>query len=137
MVLSTYTLFERESNGDDRKFLYKHPFSYLVLDEAHALNSNSQRFANLNGIDLSADCCCPVRLCRTSVGVSSIPTFLMPRLFTPHSCEVLVIYGWEKSGKSSGSAKGLDSLRKMLVPFVLRRMKVHVLDQLVCKLTRR
>ena len=49
IVLSTYTIFERESNITDRNFLYKHSFTYLVLDEAHALkNSSSHRFINLN-----------------------------------------------------------------------------------------
>lgn len=31
IVLTTYTLFERESGADDRKFLRKLPFEYLVL----------------------------------------------------------------------------------------------------------
>ena len=62
----------------------------------------------------------------------------MPKLFKESSCEILVeAYGWEKSGKGKGASaeRGLHSLRKMLVPFVLRRMKIHVLDQLVPKTT--
>jgi hypothetical protein len=33
VVLTTYTQFERESGADDRKFLRKIPFEYLILGQ--------------------------------------------------------------------------------------------------------
>ena len=49
VILSTYTIFERESNKADRAFMYSLHFEYLVLDEAHCIkNASSSRFVNLN-----------------------------------------------------------------------------------------
>jgi SNF2 family DNA or RNA helicase len=43
VVVTTYTYFERESSGDDRKFLRAQDWSYLVLDEAHGVSHLSPR----------------------------------------------------------------------------------------------
>jgi len=49
VILSTYTIFERESNKSDRAFMNSLHFEYLVLDEAHCIkNAQSSRFNNLN-----------------------------------------------------------------------------------------
>ena len=49
VILSTYTIFERESNKPDRAFMNSLQFEYLVLDEAHCIkNAQSSRFTNLN-----------------------------------------------------------------------------------------
>lgn len=37
VVLSTYTIFERESCKEDQSFLRKQRFDYLILDEAHCI----------------------------------------------------------------------------------------------------
>ena len=37
IVLSTYSIFERESSKDDQKFLKNQSFEYLILDEAHCI----------------------------------------------------------------------------------------------------
>lgn len=48
VIICTYTMFERESGKDDRKFLKRIGFTYLVLDEAHCIkNSASSRFESL------------------------------------------------------------------------------------------
>jgi len=52
VVITTYTMFERESGAEDRSFLRKIPFEYLVLDEAHCIkNSQSSRYQNLRGLN--------------------------------------------------------------------------------------
>lgn len=49
VILSTYTIFEREASKSDRSFMYSLCFEYLVLDEAHCIkNAQSSRFVNLN-----------------------------------------------------------------------------------------
>jgi SWI/SNF-related matrix-associated actin-dependent regulator 1 of chromatin subfamily A len=49
VILTTYTIFERESNKSDRSFMQSQQFEYLVLDEAHGIkNAQSSRFVNLN-----------------------------------------------------------------------------------------
>jgi len=51
VILSTYTIFERESGKIDRNFLYNQQFDYLILDEAHCIkNSSSSRFSCLNSL---------------------------------------------------------------------------------------
>ena len=51
VVLSTYTIFERESSWRDRQFLQKQVFQYMILDEGHCVkNSGSARFINLNAM---------------------------------------------------------------------------------------
>lgn len=51
IILTTYTYFERQSGGEDRSFLYKFKFSYVVYDEAHAIkNMKSQRYQRLTKI---------------------------------------------------------------------------------------
>ena len=54
VILSTYTIFERESGKVDRAFLQNQNFQYLVLDEAHCIkNSASSRFSTLNAMNTS------------------------------------------------------------------------------------
>lgn len=49
VILTTYTIFERESNKADRAFMQSLSLEYLVLDEAHGIkNAQSSRFVNLN-----------------------------------------------------------------------------------------
>jgi SWI/SNF-related matrix-associated actin-dependent regulator 1 of chromatin subfamily A len=49
VILTTYTIFERESNKADRAFMQSLQLEYLVLDEAHGIkNAQSSRFVNLN-----------------------------------------------------------------------------------------
>lgn len=51
IILSTYTIFERESGKVDRAFLSAQSFEYLVLDEAHCIkNSSSSRVSSLNAL---------------------------------------------------------------------------------------
>jgi len=51
VVLTTYTYFERESSGDDRKFFRSLDLDYLVLDEAHGVkNMKTSRWQNLKAL---------------------------------------------------------------------------------------
>jgi len=112
-----------------------------VLDEAHCMrNEQSQRYTNLYALKSKH------RLLLSGTPVQndvkellSLLSFLMSRLFTPSSCEMLIeTFGWENKGNSGGrsaDSPGVKQLRKMLAPFVLRRLKKDVLDQLVAKKT--
>ena len=54
IVLSTFTIFERESGREDRSFIYKQRFEYMIVDEAHCLKtSKSARFTNLNHVKVN------------------------------------------------------------------------------------
>lgn len=139
VLLSTFTIFERESGKDDRSFLYRQKFEYLIIDEAHCLKvSTSSRFANLNEIKSAH------RLLLSGTPVQNdlsellaLMSFIMPDIFRKIGIdEILEGFGWDKksSGPSaSSSAVSINQLRAMLAPFVLRRVKSDVLDQLVDK----
>jgi SWI/SNF-related matrix-associated actin-dependent regulator 1 of chromatin subfamily A len=134
VILSTYTLFERESAHDDRRFLLKLTIEYLILDEAHCLkNPNSSRYLQLTKIQSKR------RLLLSGTPVQNdlsellaLLSFLMPKVFGKTDCDVLLeAFGWEK-GCTVPIAGGvsINQLRHMLSPFVLRRRKHDVLDQL-------
>ena len=67
----------------------------------------------------------------------SLMSFVMPRVFGQDIDvdELLEAFGWDKkSGLSNGNGGvSINQLRSMLAPFVLRRVKSDVLDQLVDK----
>ena len=136
VLLCTYTVFERESGADDRKFLQSQSFEYLVLDEAHSIkNSSSSRFQQLNRIKTKH------RLLLSGTPVQNdlrellaLLSFLMPDVFKQSDCEVLLdAFGMKKTDKNGRSSSSLSKMRSILAPFVLRRLKKDVLNQLVDK----
>lgn len=138
VILSTYTLFERESAHDDRRFLLKLKIEYLILDEAHCLkNPNSSRYLQLTKIQSKR------RLLLSGTPVQNdlsellaLLSFLMPKVFGKTDCDVLLeAFGWEKGGTIPiAGGVSINQLRHMLSPFVLRRRKHDVLDQLSDKI---
>jgi len=150
IILSTYTIFERESCHDDRRFMYKMAFDYLILDEAHCIkNAAGSRFINLNYLRTRH------RLLLSGTPVQndisellSMLSFLMPKVFSRSKRELLIeafdLSNKTRSSSSSGTAaqkqqqladRSVKQLRSMLAPFVLRRLKRDVLDQLTGKTT--
>lgn len=142
VLLTTYTIFERESGADDRKFLQNQSFDYLVLDEAHSIkNSASSRFIQLNRMRTRH------RLLISGTPVQndlqellSLLSFLMPKVFRSSDCEILLeAFGnnnsnkSDKFGSSASSTLSLGKMKSVLAPFVLRRLKKDVLSQLVEK----
>ena len=73
----------------------------------------------------------------------SLMGFVMPQVFGQDSDidELLEAFGWDKKSGAAKAGKGangsggasINQLRSMLAPFVLRRVKSDVLDQLVEK----
>ena len=139
VLLSTFTIFERDSGRDDRAFLCRQKFEYLIIDEAHCLKvSTSSRFINLNEIKAAH------RLLLSGTPVQNdlrellaLMSFIMPDVFRKMGIdEVLEGFDWDESSSApshSSSAVSINQLRAMLAPFVLRRIKSDVLDQLVDK----
>eukprot|EP01041_Mallomonas_annulata_P005974 gene5974-12051_t len=164
IILSTYTIFERESGKDDCLFLRSHVFEYLILDEAHCLkNSSSQRYSQLKKLQSKH------RLLLSGTPVQndikellSLLSFLMPQVFNISDCTTLInainnikdfnsYFSTEndtngtattttkknKNNKQLSNTSNIQLsivyLRKMLAPFVLRRLKRNVLHQLVAK----
>ena len=158
-------MFERDSGAEDRSFLKKIPFEYLILDEAHCIkNSMSSRYQNLRGFNPRH------RLLLSGTPVQNdvrellaLLSFLMPKIFrmeyidflydsfmdrfidmrkeaSPHAChkgesKIVVdsVASNENANKISQHSSSLQELRCMLAPFVLRRLKSDVLQQLPLK----
>ncbi len=142
VLLCTYTIFEREASKIDRAFLCAQQFEFLVLDEAHCIkNASSSRFEHLNMLKTKH------RLLLSGTPVQNdlrellaLLSFLMPKMIGRHQIEYLLdSFGWVKGTSSTSgevmSSRSLAQLRGMLAPFVLRRLKQDVLDQLANKET--
>ena len=139
ILLSTFSIFERDSGKDDRTFLYKQKFEYLVIDEAHCLKvSTSSRFINLNEIKAGH------RLLLSGTPVQNdlrellaLMSFILPEIFQKIGIDDLLDdFGWDKRSSapsSSSKSVSINQLRTMLAPFILRRIKHDVLNQLVEK----
>lgn len=157
VILCTYVLFERVSNKIDRAFLLKLSYQYMILDEGHCIkNSSSSRYQTLNQFDSAHRILLSGTPVQNNIGeLWVLLSFLMPKLFDPNHQHFLVNLiaskeeeermkkkvlkqGVEEITKKSSNDLFADPLRvikSILAPFVLRRMKINVLDQLTKKTT--
>jgi SWI/SNF-related matrix-associated actin-dependent regulator 1 of chromatin subfamily A len=135
-IITNYTIFERESNKDDRKFLYNLKFEYLILDEAHCLkNASTTRYSKLNSVRSKHRLLLSGTPVQNDIGeLLALLSFLMPDTFSKSDCELLLAaFEWDQVQKNR-SDSSIKKLRSMLAPFVLRRIKQDVLDQLTDKI---
>mmetsp|Transcript_40672 Transcript_40672/g.73339 ORF Transcript_40672/g.73339 Transcript_40672/m.73339 type:complete len:1169 (-) Transcript_40672:192-3698(-) len=152
-VLTTFSYFSSDSNKGDRSFLRKFEFDYLVVDEGHTLkNPKGLRYQNLNKFQTSH------RLLLTGTPVQNSPKelmsllcFLMPLFDTKTKSSQRKKRGYDNDDEDEndggermleyfvhlegGSGKDADAkayrkLKQLFAPFVLRRKKEDVLDQL-------
>ncbi|XP_059449658.1 protein CHROMATIN REMODELING 19 isoform X2 [Corylus avellana] len=135
VLLVCYSLFERHSaqQKDDRKILKRWRWSCVLMDEAHALkDKNSYRWKNLMSVARNAN----QRLMLTGTPLQndlhelwSLLEFMMPDLFATEDVDL----------KKLLNADDLDLIGRMksiLGPFILRRLKSDVMQQLVPKIQR-
>jgi SWI/SNF-related matrix-associated actin-dependent regulator 1 of chromatin subfamily A len=122
--ITTYTYFERESCKDDRQFLYSLPFHVCVYDEAHAIkNTESQRYQSLLQLQSRR------RLLLSGTPVQNkldelfaLLSFCLPSIFNPKKSKLRKrVFGMESDP---------ERVRRILSPFILRRLKSQVLSQL-------
>ena len=148
-LLVPVTYYQKESS-DDRRFLNKFRFDYLVVDEAHMLkNSLSTRYKMLNKLKTNH------RLLLTGTPVQNSPQellnmlcFIMP-LFSKGSKSLDPEDGDGDNGTTSVGDRMLQhfvdaeqqksgdeqvayaKLKQLFAPFVLRRKKADVIAQLL------
>ena len=150
IVLTTFSYFSKEKS-DDRSFLKKFDFDYMVVDEAHQLkNPRGLRYKNMDKFTTSH------RLLLTGTPVQNSPKelmallcFLMPlfsrkgsRSFDESSENdggerMLQHFVSLKQQEASSSENVYRKLKQLLAPFVLRRRKNECLKQLIPEKTRR
>mmetsp|Transcript_30421 Transcript_30421/g.34677 ORF Transcript_30421/g.34677 Transcript_30421/m.34677 type:complete len:1240 (-) Transcript_30421:270-3989(-) len=151
VIVTTFSYFSG-TKADDRAFLRRFKFEYMVIDEAHCLkNPRSNAYQNLDKLKTSH------RLLLTGTPVQNSPKelmslicFLMPLFRTKSSSS------WESEDetKNDGGARMLEyfvsleggdiksdraaykKLKQLFAPFVLRRRKEDVLSQALPKKTR-
>ncbi|EED86431.1 helicase-like protein [Thalassiosira pseudonana CCMP1335] len=156
VVLTTFSYFSSEK-GDDRSFLRKFKFDYLVVDEGHTLkNPKGLRYKNLNKFSSTH------RLLLTGTPVQNSPKelmsllcFLMPLFDTKAKSskrkgeydddgdgndggERMLEYFVHLEGGGAGSDEtAYRKLKQLFAPFVLRRKKDDVLSQIMPPKTRK
>lgn len=124
VLITGYTLFEKSSGRDDRAWLRRIQFEYLVLDEGHSIkNLKGQRFENLarlkvlHKLILSGT---PIQ--NNMMELLSLLRFLMPNLFQNQVLLDLAVEG--------DTTYGVGVFRSLLEPFCLRRVKDTVLKEI-------
>lgn len=141
VILAPVTYFQKEKS-DDRRFLNKFKFDYLVVDEAHMLkNSQSLRYKMLDKVSTRH------RLLLTGTPVQNSPQellnmlcFIMP-LFsrgsdsmdeTDNKGERMLLHFVDAEKEQSGDEQvAYKKLKHLFAPFVLRRKKEDVIAQLL------
>jgi SWI/SNF-related matrix-associated actin-dependent regulator 1 of chromatin subfamily A len=139
VLVTSYTYFEGddETQRADRAWLRQREYDVLVLDEAHALKRQASRRAEQLGRLESKQ-----RLLLTGTPVqNNLPelfallTFMLPQIFPPLLADAM------REGSGTGAKSDVNitdaqakRARKLLAPFVLRRVKSDVLKELQPKL---
>ncbi|GLT96791.1 hypothetical protein SLE2022_143900 [Rubroshorea leprosula] len=133
VLLVCYSLFERHSvqQKDDRKILKRWHWSCVLMDEAHALkDKNSYRWKNLMSVARNAN----QRLMLTGTPLQndlhelwSLLEFMMPDLFATGDVDLKKLLNAEDS-------ELIGRMKSILGPFILRRLKSDVMQQLVPKI---
>lgn len=121
----------------DEKYFKRIHWEYMVLDEAHAIkNSSSIRWNTLLGFER-----CRNRLLLTGTPIQNnmgelwaLLHFIMPTLFDSHN-EFYEWFSKDIEQHAEGAKKGLDEhqlnrLRMILKPFMLRRVKQDVENEM-------
>ncbi|KDP38213.1 hypothetical protein JCGZ_04856 [Jatropha curcas] len=135
VLLVCYSLFERHSahQKDDRKILKRWRWSCVLMDEAHALkDKNSYRWKNLMSVARNAN----QRLMLTGTPLQndlhelwSLLEFMMPDLFATEDVDLKKLLNAE-------DRELIGRMKSILGPFILRRLKSDVMQQLVPKIQR-
>ncbi|KAL7110911.1 hypothetical protein ACP275_05G055400 [Erythranthe tilingii] len=132
VILVCYSLFERHSaqQKDDRRILRHFKWSCVLMDEAHALkDKNSYRWKNLMSVARNAR----QRLMLTGTPLQndlhelwSMLEFMMPDLFQTGDVDLKKLLNAEDGDL-------IGRMKSILGPFILRRLKADVMQQLVPK----
>lgn len=135
VLLVCYSLFERRSvqQKDDRKILKRWRWSCVLLDEAHALKDRSSyRWKNLMSVARNAN----QRLMLTGTPLQnnlhelwSLLEFIMPDLFATGDVDLKKLLNVEDKDL-------INQMKSIMGPFILRRLKSDVMQQLVPKIQR-
>lgn len=132
VVLTTYNVVQ---NAEDRRLFKKIKFEYLIFDEAHMLkNLKTSRCQNLIKIKSKRRILLTgTPLQNNLVELMSLLVFTMPRLFMPKIAHVEAMFSSasrQEGGKTTFESNRIEQAKKIMKPFILRRLKKDVLKNL-------
>ncbi|XP_077600807.1 SWI/SNF-related matrix-associated actin-dependent regulator of chromatin subfamily A containing DEAD/H box 1A-like [Stigmatopora nigra] len=131
VLVTTYN-FAIGSNSD-RSLFRKLRVTYAIFDEGHMLkNMNSLRYRNLMAINAEH------RLLLTGTPLQnnllelmSLLNFIMPSLFASSTLQLSKMFSMKSHGEQSQFEKDrISEAKRIMKPFILRRVKNEVLKQL-------
>ncbi|KFM65528.1 SWI/SNF-related matrix-associated actin-dependent regulator of chromatin subfamily A containing DEAD/H box 1, partial [Stegodyphus mimosarum] len=133
VMITTYNMIT--SSAEDRSFFKRLEFHYVVFDEAHMLkNMASQRYQHLMRVKA------PRRLLLTGtplqnnlVELMSLLIFAMPHMFSGKTEQIKQMFSAvskTNENKLSYEKERIDHAKRIMKPFVLRRLKREVLKEL-------
>ncbi|KAG8194241.1 hypothetical protein JTE90_024572 [Oedothorax gibbosus] len=133
VMITTYNMVT--SSSEDRGFFKRLEFQYVIFDEAHMLkNMASQRYQHLMKIRA------PRRLLLTGtplqnnlVELMSLLIFAMPNMFSGKTESIKHMFSTvskSDTNKNSYEKQRIDHAKRIMKPFVLRRLKKDVLQDL-------
>lgn len=136
IVITTYSI--ATGNAEDRKFLRRLKCNYMILDEGHMLkNMQSQRYQGLMKLTSQR------RLLLTGTPLQnnllelmSLLSFVMPSMFGERVQGIKMLFSYSRMKDEPGSnyeRTTVEQAKRIMKPFVLRRLKKDVLQQLPAK----
>lgn len=132
VILTTYNVAQ---NPEDRKLFKKIPLEYLIFDEAHMLkNMKSGRYQSLIKIRSKRRILLTgTPLQNNLVELMSLLVFAMPRMLMSKMAHVEALFSSasrEEGGRTQFEKERIEQAKKIMKPFVLRRLKKDVLKDL-------
>ncbi|KAK6533074.1 hypothetical protein TWF281_007234 [Arthrobotrys megalospora] len=141
VIITTYNMFQGNSRNNkmDQQFLRKWSYDVAIFDEGHQLKNNtSDRAVSLSRLQVKS------RILLTGTPLQNnlqelmnLLAFILPRLFENKSEDLAAIFKYKaKTSDNISAASKLLSLERikrakaMMTPFVLRRRKAQVLQDL-------
>ncbi|XP_076126543.1 SWI/SNF-related matrix-associated actin-dependent regulator of chromatin subfamily A containing DEAD/H box 1A [Alosa pseudoharengus] len=116
----------------DRSLFRKLKLKYAIFDEGHMLkNMSSQRYRCLMAINAER------RLLLTGTPVQnnllelmSLLNFIMPSMFSSSTSQIARMFSKKSDEESSFHKDRIDQAKRIMKPFILRRVKAEVLKEL-------
>ncbi|KAJ8959068.1 hypothetical protein NQ318_022324 [Aromia moschata] len=135
VILTTYTIVGNSS--EERKMFRVTPMHYVIFDEAHMLkNMNTQRYENLIRINAKHRILLTgTPLQNNLLELMSLLIFVMPKIFAEKTDDLKSLF--QKNSKSKQDEnlptferEQIEQAKRIMKPFVLRRLKSEVLQDL-------
>jgi SWI/SNF-related matrix-associated actin-dependent regulator 1 of chromatin subfamily A len=140
VILTTYALVG--NSPEERKMFRVTPMHYVIFDEAHMLkNMNTQRYENLIRINARHRILLTgTPLQNNLLELMSLLIFVMPKMFAEKTEDLKSLF--QKTSKTKQSDDSLppfereqiEQAKRIMKPFVLRRLKCDVLQDLPKKI---